>query len=119
VGQLRREVDRLRREAGGRAILLRDGTHFRYSREETAVALFMHATRCLHADYAGEPRPEAPAILCAVARAKDRRGALAQLYPLWPQSRPFTPYDLAALVETGELVPAEFNPDFPIAAGDD
>ena len=113
MGQLRREVDRMRREAGGRAILLRDGTHFRYSHEETAVALFMHAADSLHADYAREPRPEPPAILEAVAAARDRRAALAAVYPAWPELTPFSPYNLRVLVEAGELRHEPFNPDFP------
>jgi hypothetical protein len=97
--------------------LLRDGTRHHYSRHEAAVDLFQHSTACLHADYKGEPRPGAPPILHAVARAKDRRAALAQVYPHWPTQRPFSAFDLHTLVNRGELVAAAFNPDFPMAEG--
>ena len=62
---------------------------------------------CLRAQHDCEPFPEPPetlkAIATAIARARDRRSALDQLYA--GGSFGLFPYDPEALVERGELVP--------------
>ena len=81
---------------------LADGRRHYFDPEEATRDLFIHAMACLEADYRGEPRPEPPALLVAVSRAKDRRGALDAMpssHFSWPQ-----PYNLEALVERGEFV---------------
>jgi hypothetical protein len=50
-----------------------------------------------------EPFPELPETVKAIARARDRRAALNQLYP--NEVFGIFPYELEALVERGELVP--------------
>jgi hypothetical protein len=114
---MRRELARMRDQAGGKSILLNDGSLYRYVRDEVPLELFMHAANSIRADYRREPRPEPLEILRAVARARNRRAALAQLYPEWETQRPFCAYDLEALVETGELVPLPFAPGYPVVDG--
>lgn len=119
MGRLRREIAKLRHAAGGRHILLANGTRYRYSREKVAAELFMHTAACVRADYAGQLRPNPAPIMHAVAGALDREAAVTMLYPTWRESRPFTAFDLVTLVETGELRHEEFNPEVPMAAGDE
>jgi hypothetical protein len=59
---------------------------------------------CLRAQGEGETTfPEPPETVKAIARARDRRAALNQLYPRG--SFGVFPYDVEALLERGELVP--------------
>jgi hypothetical protein len=58
---------------------------------------------CLRAQGKCEPFPEPPETLKAIARARDRRAALNQLYP--NGSFGVFPYEVEALIECGELVP--------------
>jgi hypothetical protein len=113
---MRRELARMREQVGGRSILLSDGSRYRYVRDEVPMELFAHAADSIRADYQRVPRPEPPEILRAIARARDRRAALAQIYPDWengPRGLSLSAYDVGALVETGELVPVAFGPGFP------
>jgi len=86
---------------------LREGSHYWFDPSNTYKELFLHASNSLRADYKGEPRPDPPEILTALARAKDRKAALEGLYPTGG-ARLFSAYDLEALVERGELVPRSF-----------
>ena len=86
---------------------LREGSHYWFDPSNTYKELFLHASNSLRADYRGEPRPDPPEILGAIARAKDRKTALEGLYPKGG-SMLFSAYDLEALVERGELVPRTF-----------
>jgi hypothetical protein len=116
---MRKELQRIREQVvGDESILLNDGSRYRFNRASVAIARFKHAAEAMRADYEGRPRPmEPPEILRAVARARNRRAALAQLYPEWETQRPFCAYDLEALVETGELVPLPFAPGYPVVDG--
>jgi hypothetical protein len=64
---------------------------------------FLHSMACLRAQGNCELFPGPPETLKAIARAKDRRAALEQLYP--NGSFGIFPYEPEALVERGELVP--------------
>ena len=65
---------------------------------------FLHSMDCLRAQGEGETTfPEPPETVKAIARARDRRAALNQLYP--SGSFGVFPYDVEALLERGELVP--------------
>ena len=86
---------------------LREGGSYWFDPSNTYKELFLHASNSLRADYKGEPRPDPPEILRALARAKDRKAALEGLYPTGG-SMLFSAYDLEALVERGELVPRPF-----------
>ena len=86
---------------------LREGGSYWFDPSNTYKELFLHAANSLRADYKGEPRPQPPEILTALARAKDRKAALEGLYPKGG-CMPFCAYDLEALVERGELVARPF-----------
>ena len=115
---MRRELARMREQVGGRSIMLNDGSRYRYNRAQTSVELFTHTAATIRAEYGGEPHPEPPNILRAVAKARDRRAAITQLYPEWEAATPFTAFDLEALADRGELVPLAFPPlDEPAERG--
>ena len=103
--------------------MLSDGSRYRYVREDVPVELFLYAASCIEADYERVPRPEPPKILRAIARARDRRAALAQIKPDWetdPRGLSLSGFDVKALVETGELMPTPFGPGFPpVAVGEE
>jgi hypothetical protein len=80
---------------------LEDGTRHYY--DPQSGECFLHACDCLRAQGDGEPFPEPPETVKAIARARDRRAALEQLYP--GGSFGVFPYEPEALVERGELVP--------------
>ena len=99
--------DKLRRlEAAARGRLesfeLEDGSRHYFDR--VSGERFLHSLACLRAQGEGETTfPEPPETVRAIARAKDRRAALEQVYP--PGAFDVFPYDTEALVERGELVP--------------
>ncbi len=95
------KLDRLQKAMRGNfaSFELRDGSTFWYDEDEEWPVLFTHGTDCMRADHRGEPRPDPPEILQAVARAKNRRAAVAKLYP--PHSYPFMAYDIEVLIERG------------------
>jgi hypothetical protein len=105
---LRDKLRRLEKTMRGNLdyIELADGTHYYFEPEKIWSELFMHGSNCLRADYESEPRPEPPAILQAVANAKDRRSVGERIYP--PGATPFTAYETEALIERGEFVPRSF-----------
>ena len=107
----RRRLRRLEKAMQGKLgyFELREGSHYWFDPSNTYKELFLHASNSLRADYKGEPRPDPPEILTALARAKDRKAALEGLYPTGG-SMLFSAYDLEALVERGELVPQAFAP---------
>jgi hypothetical protein len=100
---LRDKLHRLEREANKdlASFVLEDGS--RYYFDPASGALFLHACDCIRAGSAGEPFPEPPETVKAIARARDRRAALNQLYP--NGSFGIFPYEVEALIERGELVP--------------
>jgi len=75
-----------------------DGGRFYFN--PTGTELFVHAGACARAEYKGDPLPEAPPILRAIAAAKDRRRALEKAGSDFVRGF----YDEEALVERGELV---------------
>ena len=105
----RRRLQRLEKAAQGKLgyFELREGGRYWFDPDSAHVELFTHSMNSMRADYGGEPRPDPPEIMRALARAKDRKAALAGLYPTGESMR-FSAYDLEALVERGELVPRSF-----------
>jgi hypothetical protein len=97
---LRDKLGRLEYKLRGNmeSFVLEDGT--RYYFDPRGGELFLHLCACLRADHAGRPRPEPPATLQAVCRARDRRSAIAKV-----ATDGLAPYQLQALLERGELVP--------------
>ena len=102
---LRDKLRRLERDASGElaSFVLEDGS--RHYFDPASGECFLHSMDCLHAQgsEAGEPFPEPPETVKAIARARDRRAALNQLYP--NGSFGIFPYEVEALIERGELVP--------------
>ena len=105
---LRDRLRRLEKQMQGKlsSFELADGTHYYYEPEKVWSELFLHGAKCLDADYRSEPRPEPPAILQAVAKARDRRSVGERIYP--PGATPFTAYESKALIERGEFIPRSF-----------
>jgi O-methyltransferase involved in polyketide biosynthesis len=102
---LRRWIKRLERGASEdlASFVLADGS--RYYFNPTSAEIFLHSMDCLRAQgsAAGEPFPEPPETVKAIARARDRGAALSQLYP--NGSFGIFPYEVEALLERGQLVP--------------
>jgi hypothetical protein len=81
---------------------LLDGTTHYF--DPASAELFLHSMACLGAQGEGKTTfPEPPETVKAIARARDRRAALDRLYP--NGSFGVFPYDVEALVDSGELVP--------------
>jgi hypothetical protein len=78
---------------------LEDGGRFYFN--PTGAELFLHAGECARAKYRGDPLPEAPPILRAIAAAKDRRRALEKAGSDFALGF----YDKEALLQRGKLVP--------------
>jgi len=79
---------------------LEDGSRHYYN--PISGECYLHSMNCLRAQADGRPFPEPPETLKAITRARDRRGALSQLYG---GTFDIFPYDKNLLVERGELVP--------------
>ena len=105
---LRGKLRRLEKVARGKlaSFELADGSRYLFEPGEVGPEIFVHGGCCLTADYKGEARPDPPEILQAVAKAKDPRAALEQLYTRG--ATPFTAYDIEALAERGEFVHRSF-----------
>jgi hypothetical protein len=83
------------------SFILEDGS--RYYFNPTSAEIFLHSMACLRAQGECEPFPKPPETVKALARARDRRAVLNQLYP--GGSFGIFPYEVEALVERGELLP--------------
>ena len=101
---MRSRIKRLERGLRGtlECFVLEDGSPFYYN--PTSAECFLHSMDCLRAQGEGETTfPEPPETVKAIARARDRRAALNQLYP--SGSFGVFPYDVDAFLKRGELVP--------------
>jgi hypothetical protein len=102
---------------------LADGKSYFFDPGMVSMALFSHAIACARTDVKDAPRPPVPVFFKMVQRAKDRKAALASLYPDLDdpnKSAPPCAYDLDALVEDGELEPQQFALGvMPSAVADD
>jgi hypothetical protein len=100
---LRDAIKRLERRAREdlASFILEDGSRYYFNPESGEC--FLHSMDCLRAQGECEPFPEPPETVKAIAKARDRRAALNQLYP--NGSFGIFPYEVEALVERGELVP--------------
>jgi hypothetical protein len=98
---LRDKLARLEKAMQGNlsSIELADGSHHWFDPQETGIEIFLYFSASLRTVYHGKPRPEPPEIVRAVAAARDRSKALAQI------PRTHLPLDAEALVERGEFVP--------------
>ena len=80
---------------------LEDGQRFYFDPQEAFKATFLYFSDSMRADWKREARPEPPALLKAVADAKDRVEALEIVMG----GSSFLALDREALVERGEFVP--------------
>ena len=108
----------MREQVGGKFIVLKEGSRHRYNRDAVGIQLFIHASECMRADYDGRLRPDVPEVLQMMTRARNRRAAVAQLYPEWSTKPPLCAVDLVALVDDGELAAKPFAPDYAPVAGE-
>jgi hypothetical protein len=99
-GPVRSKLRRLENAARGHlaSFELEDGSRFYWDRQ--SGELFLHLCDCLRHHQEPE-RPEPPELVKALARAKDRRAAFAEVFGPY---RDMLPYDEQALVERGEIV---------------
>ncbi|HEY6711880.1 MAG TPA: hypothetical protein VI055_06380 [Rubrobacter sp.] len=94
-----RRLKQLQRSAKGRvgSFTLEDGRGYYYRPDRAAEALFVHGGAVRRARYLGDPLPEPPEILLAIAHARDRRTVVRELLG------EFSPYDRDRLIEGGVL----------------
>jgi hypothetical protein len=96
-------LNRLERDAREHlaSFVLEDGSRYYY--DPVSAELFLHMCDCLRAQGDGEPFPEPPETIKAIARARDRRAAYEQVRggAMWE----LFPYEVDALVGRGEIVP--------------
>jgi hypothetical protein len=81
---------------------LADGTRFFFDRQEAFSHAFLFFSDSMRADHSGEPRPDPPPILEAVAGARDREDALERALGGFVG---LLPIDRDALLSCGALVP--------------
>jgi hypothetical protein len=98
-GKLRRLEQGAREDLA--SFILEDGSRHYFN--PTSAEIFLHSMDCLRAQGECKPFPNPPETVKAIARARERRAALNQLYP--SGSFGIFPYEVEALVERGELVP--------------
>ena len=113
MDKYRRELEKLKSEAGFASFELGNGTRYRLPpKGRLAIAKFAHSAECVRADYSREPRPGPIEIYSAMCKAKDREAVVRMLFPAWsPDARqhPFCPYNLRTLVKEGRLEHQNFT----------
>src|SRR5829696_1216059 len=87
-----------------------DGSKFYYDLDKVYSETFLHFMNVLRADHDRVARPEAPELIQAVARAKDRRRAYRQAL----EGFSFCSYEEEQLVEEGRLVPKQLTTEGPV-----
>jgi hypothetical protein len=99
---LKGKLDRLQKTMQGKlsSFELADGRRHYFDPTEAFKDSFLFFTACMTADCKGEPRPEPPEVLRAVAAARDRGAALFSVMG----DSSHLPLDRTALLERGELV---------------
>jgi hypothetical protein len=102
---LRSWVKRLEREARGNlsSFVLEDGSRHYFNPESGEC--FLHGCECVRAGSKGEPFPEPPETIKALTRARNRAAALEAACG---GGLGLFPYEREALLERGELVPAQW-----------
>jgi hypothetical protein len=101
---LRDKLRRLEKLARGTmdSFVLRDGTRHFFDRQEAFCQAFSFFSDSMRAAHNGEPRPDPPPILEAVAGARDREDALERALGGFVG---LLPIDRDALLSRGVLVP--------------
>jgi hypothetical protein len=81
---------------------LRDGTRYYFDRGEAYGQAFLFFSDSMRSAHSGEPRPEPPEVLQAVAGAKDREDALSRALGGFAH---LLPVDRDVLIQRGVLQP--------------
>ena len=115
MGSIERRLAKLEAGRPKNGFTLVDGSRYVYDPDTVWKELFIPTVdETINCDYEGRPRPAPPALLQALARAKDRRHAIAQIYPEWRYRPPMCGYDLEALVESGVFVAVPLVKGYPV-----
>ncbi len=101
---LRGKLDKLEKTLRGsmESFELADGQRYYFDKGEAFSAAFLFFSDSLRSDHSGEPRPEPPEVLQAVANAEDRADALSRAMNGYSH---LLPINREALIERGEFVP--------------
>ncbi len=97
------------------SFVLRDGQRFFFDKNEAFSQAFQFFSDSMRAAHSGEPRPEPPAILEAVAGARDREDALERALGGFVG---LLPIDREALLSRGELVPRSLIQGYELEDGE-
>jgi hypothetical protein len=81
---------------------LTDGNRYWYNPQQAVLEILLYSLECLKLQGEGVPYPEPPAIVYAIANAKDRAGALTEL--MGSPTVGFLPFEPGPFIERGELV---------------
>jgi hypothetical protein len=81
---------------------LEDGNQYWYNPQQAGLELLLYSLECLGLQGEGVPYPEPPELIHAIARAKDRAGALTEL--MGSLTVGYLPFEPEPLLERGELV---------------
>jgi hypothetical protein len=101
---LKGKLDKLQKAMRGRlaSFELADGTRYYYDPQEAYSDAFLFFSNSLRSDHTGEPRPEPPEVLLAVAGARDREDALSRALGGFAH---ILPVDREALISRGTFKP--------------
>ena len=81
-----------------------DGTRFYYRPDKDPHrSFFLYYLDSLEKDVVKEPRRPVPPLIKAVANAKDRDGAMRQMFPEYPARPPSSAFKLDKLVGEGVI----------------
>jgi hypothetical protein len=96
-----RRLERAARESLS-SFELEDGVLYWFNPQQAGLEILLYSLECLKLQGEGVPYPEPPAIVYAIANAKDRAGALTEL--MGSPTVGFLPFEPEPLLERGELV---------------
>jgi hypothetical protein len=104
MGSINRRIDALGDDAGMIPIPQADGSVFYHKQGTEYKAFGLYWLTCAPLDAYEEERFPIPALLLAIANAKDKEGAMDRVWPRWRTSPPKCALDLSVLIEEGRIV---------------
>ncbi len=97
-----RRLERAARESLS-SFELEDDSRYWYIPEQAGLEILLYSLECLELQGEGVPYPEPPAVVYAIANAKDRVGALTEL--MGSLTLGYLPFEAEPFIERGEMVP--------------